>query len=132
MSDSKEVTETREPHGFSDEKDVKGFNDNEPTSINSHQASSPMDGPEPEEPKLSFAQKVKREFLTMGSATQIVSAALLALAIGLIVSTQVSEVPDAAVELVNIPGDLWLRALKAVGMWFPSVIPSFTAAHRIS
>lgn len=50
-----------------------------------------------------------------GSATQIVIAAILGLALGLIVSTQVEVVPPAATEILNIPGDLWLRALKAVG-----------------
>ncbi|TFK95716.1 Sodium:dicarboxylate symporter [Pterulicium gracile] len=51
-----------------------------------------------------------------GSATQIVIAAILGLALGLIVSTQVEVVPPAATEILNIPGDLWLRALKAVVM----------------
>ena len=52
-----------------------------------------------------------------GSATQIVIAAALAIAIGLAVSTTVDEVPKAAITLVAIPGNLWLRSLKAVGMW---------------
>jgi hypothetical protein len=38
-----------------------------------------------------------------------------AIAIGLIVTTQVSDIPDAAVALLAIPGQLWLRALRAVG-----------------
>lgn len=50
-----------------------------------------------------------------GSALQIVIAALLAIAIGLIVTTQVNNVPQAAVVILSIPGDLWLRALRAVG-----------------
>lgn len=50
-----------------------------------------------------------------GSALQIIAAALLAIAIGLIVTTQVEKVPDAARVLISIPGDLWLRSLKAVG-----------------
>lgn len=83
----------------------------EPTSSNQ----SPMDMPEPEEPKLSFGQKVKKSFMTPGSALQIITAAVLGIAIGLIVSTQVDNVPEAAIEILNIPGDLWLRALKAVG-----------------
>jgi hypothetical protein len=50
-----------------------------------------------------------------GSATQIVIAAVLAIAIGVAVSTTVDKVPAAAVTLVGIPGRLWLRALRACG-----------------
>ena len=50
-----------------------------------------------------------------GISAAIIAAALLAIAIGLIVTTQVSDIPDAAVALLAIPGQLWLRALRAVG-----------------
>lgn len=50
-----------------------------------------------------------------GSAVQIVIAALLGIAVGLIVTTQVDDIPEAVPALLMIPGDLWLRALKAVG-----------------
>lgn len=50
-----------------------------------------------------------------GSALQIITAALLAIAIGMAVTTQVEKVPDAARVIISIPGDLWLRSLKAVG-----------------
>ncbi|KAF4981313.1 hypothetical protein FZEAL_2846 [Fusarium zealandicum] len=53
-------------------------------------------------------------FKEPGSAPQIIVAALLAIAIGLIVVTQVDEVPEAARVIISIPGDLWLRSLKAV------------------
>ena len=56
-----------------------------------------------------------QKFTTPGSVLQIIAAALLAIAIGLIVTTQVSDIPDAAVALLAIPGQLWLRALRAVG-----------------
>ncbi|KAM0439938.1 hypothetical protein ACHAPT_001037 [Fusarium lateritium] len=49
-----------------------------------------------------------------GSALQIISAALVAIAIGIVVATQVEKVPDAARVIISIPGDLWLRSLKAV------------------
>ncbi|KAJ8116371.1 hypothetical protein OPT61_g2179 [Boeremia exigua] len=62
------------------------------------------------EPKKNLWQKFK----TPGSVLQIIAAALLAIAIGLIVTTQVSVIPDAAVKLLAIPGQLWLRALRAV------------------
>jgi Na+/H+-dicarboxylate symporter len=39
----------------------------------------------------------------------------LAIAIGLIVTTQVEEVHPAAIAITAIPGTLWLRALRAVG-----------------
>ncbi|KAI6357072.1 hypothetical protein MCOR25_007770 [Pyricularia grisea] len=51
---------------------------------------------------------------TPGSAVQIVIAAVAAIAIGMIVTTQVDSVPKAVVPVLSIPGDLWLRALKAV------------------
>ncbi|KPM38418.1 hypothetical protein AK830_g8146 [Neonectria ditissima] len=49
-----------------------------------------------------------------GSALQIILAALLAIGIGMAVSTQVDEVPESARVILSIPGDLWLRSLKAV------------------
>lgn len=66
-----------------------------------------------EEEKKRFWQCVKEP----GSVWQIIFAALLAIAIGLIVSTQVEEVHPAAIAVVAIPGTLWLRALRAVGMF---------------
>jgi hypothetical protein len=53
--------------------------------------------------------------LVPGSATQIVIAAALAIAIGLAVSSTVEKIPAAATTLVGIPGRLWLRALRATG-----------------
>lgn len=91
-------------------KDAKVAADttNEPGSIATDQ--EPIQ--EPVTPKKAWYHS----FLVFGSAAQIVTAAVLAIAIGLIVSTQADNVPTSAVELVHIPGDLWLRALKAVGM----------------
>jgi hypothetical protein len=65
-----------------------------------------------EQPKKTFWQRVKEP----GSVWQIIIAALLAIAIGLIVTTQVDNIPPAAIALTAIPGTLWLRALRAVGM----------------
>jgi hypothetical protein len=50
-----------------------------------------------------------------GSALQIIIAAIFAIGIGLAVSTTVDEVPESARVILSIPGDLWLRSLKAVG-----------------
>ncbi|KAL2851347.1 Sodium:dicarboxylate symporter [Aspergillus pseudodeflectus] len=48
-----------------------------------------------------------------GSALQIVIAAALAIAIGLSVSSTVDDIPYAAPTILEIPGALWLRALRA-------------------
>ncbi|RBA19585.1 hypothetical protein FPRO05_09688 [Fusarium proliferatum] len=53
-------------------------------------------------------------FKEPGSALQIIVAALLAIAIGVVVATQVDDIPEAAPILVGIIGNMWLRALKAV------------------
>lgn len=50
-----------------------------------------------------------------GSALQIVVAAALAIAIGLIVTSTVDDIPAPVAPLVGIIGTLWLRSLKAVG-----------------
>ena len=50
-----------------------------------------------------------------GSATQIVIAAVLAIALGLGITAAVDTVPVAATKILAIPGQLWLRCLKAVG-----------------
>ena len=82
--------------------------------------SSPSSGPENLSPqstieegemeKKTFWQRCKEP----GSVWQIIFAALLAIAIGLIVTTQVEKVPEEVVLLLAIPGQLWLRALRAV------------------
>jgi hypothetical protein len=51
-----------------------------------------------------------------GSATQIILAAILAIGIGMAVVSTTDEVPQAAIDIIGIPGSLWLRALKCVGM----------------
>src|SRR5689334_15183505 len=57
---------------------------------------------------------------------QLIFAALLAIALGLIIKSQVGTVHPAAIALTAIPGVLWLRALSAVGkLW-----PSCRAVHR--
>jgi hypothetical protein len=62
--------------------------------------------------KKTFWQRVKEP----GSVWQIIFAVLLAIAIGLIVTTQVETVHPAAIAITAIPGTLWLRALRAVGI----------------
>lgn len=83
--------------------------------INKTPAGPGMTVAEQYDEKKTFWQRVKEP----GSVWQIIFAALAAIAIGMIVTTQVETVPPAAIALVAIPGTLWLRALRAVGMLFP-------------
>lgn len=50
-----------------------------------------------------------------GSAAQIVISAVVAIAIGLAVTSTVDSVPEACTEILAIPGTTWLRALRATG-----------------
>lgn len=50
-----------------------------------------------------------------GSAAQIVISAVLALAIGLAITSTVDSIPTACTEILEIPGTTWLRALRATG-----------------
>jgi len=72
-----------------------------------------------EEPKGSLVQRFFRktwqQLLEPGSALQIVIAAAVAIGIGLAVSSTVDDIPRPASVILAIPGQLWLRALKAVG-----------------
>ncbi|KAH7019392.1 Sodium:dicarboxylate symporter [Ilyonectria destructans] len=83
-----------------------------PETVRTHSGQDVVDAFTTEEQKIKkpWWHSVKEP----GSALQIILAALLAIAIGLAVSTQVDEVPPAARVILSIPGDLWLRALKAV------------------
>ena len=92
-------------------KDGRIVRETPSTSSPSDLSPRPTYAEEMPEQKKTLWQK----FITPGSVLQIIAAALFAIAIGLIVTTQVSEVPDAAVALLAIPGQLWLRALRAVG-----------------
>lgn len=80
---------------------------------------TPPSTPPPTGP-ITTAQPVKKtvwqRIAAPGSVWQIIIAALAAIVIGLIVSTQVDIVPESAARLTGIPGVLWLRALRAVGM----------------
>lgn len=74
-----------------------------------------------------------------GSALQIVIAAALAIAIGLIVTSTTDSVPAPVAPLVGILGTLWLRSLKAVGKAPPfrlekcrKMLPAYTAAKQFS
>lgn len=68
------------------------------------------------EEKKTFWQRVKEP----GSVWQIIIAAVMAIVIGLAVTMSVDEVPEAVTVILAIPGNLWLRALRAVGKTFHS------------
>lgn len=53
-------------------------------------------------------------FLTPGHALQIVTAAIIAIAIGMAVVNTVDDIHPAVPAIIIIPGDLWLRSLRAV------------------
>jgi len=65
--------------------------------------------------KRNWYQQLWDSFKTPGSAIQIIVAALIAIAIGLGVSTSVDNIPEAVPVILEIPGSLWLRALRATG-----------------
>ena len=63
------------------------------------------------EPKKPWWHPIKEP----GSAPQIVIAAIVAIAIGLAITSTVPSIPRACPELLEIPGTSWLRALRATG-----------------
>ena len=74
--------------------------------------------------KRNWYQQLWDSLKTPGSAVQIIVAALIAFAIGLAVSTTVSDIPEAVPIILEIPGSLWLRALRATGkleLFSPSI-----------
>jgi Na+/H+-dicarboxylate symporter len=70
--------------------------------------------PAEEEVKRTWYQSLVASVKEPGSATQIIIAAILAIAIGMPVVSTVEEVPQAAIDIISIPGGLWLRALKCI------------------
>lgn len=84
-----------------------------------HPSSAPVEQVEYNDNDSADPNRKKKKwwsvFLEPGSAPQIILAALLAVAIGMTVNATVDKVPTAAIEIVGIPGRIWLRALTAVG-----------------
>lgn len=103
----------------------KGYGNGEPqTMARSRSESSPTTSNEDmvdvtgeTTSKGNFGQRLWGETKRPGSAIQIVIAAIIAIAIGVGVSASVDNIPEAAPVLLEIPGDLWLRALRCVGMF---------------
>ncbi|TDZ34309.1 Excitatory amino acid transporter 3 [Colletotrichum spinosum] len=67
-----------------------------------------------EEPARVRQKKWWHPVVEPGSAVQIIIAAAIAVAIGLGVKSVHPDIPSAATTILIIPGNLWLRALKAV------------------
>lgn len=78
-------------------------------------ASPPRSYAEGEQAKRPWHQSFKKILLEPGSALQIIIAACIAIAIGIAVTATVDQedIPEAAPAILSIPGDLWLRALRA-------------------
>lgn len=92
-----------------DSKDVYGSAD--PVSTSSTQEPAPM---YPEEEIEQEKKPWWNGFFVMGHVLQIITAAILAIALGIGISAAV-DVPESARVIIGIPGDLWLRCLKAIG-----------------
>ena len=88
-------------------------NGNPDAGVSIHSVQSPQ---ETEKPKRSFGQRFMATLKEPGSALQIVLAAVVAIAIGMAVTTTVDNIPEAAPVILEIPGSLWLRALRATGL----------------
>ena len=74
-----------------------------------------QDDANPDDVKKSWKQRLWDTLKTPGSALQIVLAAIAAVAIGMAVTATVDDIPEAAPAILEIPGSLWLRALRATG-----------------
>jgi hypothetical protein len=96
-------------------KDLEDGNSGEPniTTMDSSDDSVNRDDGEDTPVKETFGQRLLRNLKTPGSALQIVIAAVIAIAIGMAVTATVSDIPEAAPVILEIPGQLWLRALRA-------------------
>ncbi|KAG8626551.1 hypothetical protein KVT40_005496 [Elsinoe batatas] len=94
--------------------------DNEKSTSGTARRASSSDSPSRHEDAIvvnksgmPWGKRLWTDFLTPGHALQIIAAALVAIAIGLAVVFSVESIPDAAPALLEIPGSLWLRVLRA-------------------
>lgn len=115
MSDAKVMEEGQSP------AEVRQVDSSDESYTSRRAEATPM--------KESFGQKFWRPLKTPGSALQIVVAAVIAIAIGMAVTATVSDIPEAAPVILEIPGQLWLRALRATGKTF-SLMPTSSGANN--
>lgn len=94
------------------EKDRSETLEAQPTNT----SSEPSERETSDKVKRPWHKKLYTEILTPGSALQIVLAAAVAIGIGMAVTTTVDDIPEAVPIILEIPGMLWLRALRATGM----------------
>lgn len=101
------------PSSMSDEKIVE--EGKAPNDVHQVDSSADSYSPRTEDvvTKEPMGKRFIRTLLTPGSALQIVIAAVIAIAIGMAVTATVSDIPEAAPVILEIPGQLWLRALRA-------------------
>ena len=78
------------------------------------------------QPKRTFSQSLVASLKQPGSALQIIIAASAAIIIGLSISTTITDIPEAVPVILEIPGDLWLRALQATSELSPKYNASLT------
>lgn len=112
MAENKEVMPDNgvvPPSPTKDTKDIYGNAD--PVSTSSTQDQAHM---YPEEDYRREKRPWWSGFFEMGHVLQIITAALLAIAIGVAVGST-TTVPDSARTIIAIPGMLWLRCLQAIG-----------------
>lgn len=99
--------------------DVKNSADaTKTTSLSREGSNEPSSTGEAPLVKRNWYQQLWDSLKSPGSAMQIITAALIAIAIGLAVSTSVDNIPEAVPVILEIPGSLWLRALRATGELF--------------
>ncbi|KAK0382779.1 hypothetical protein NLU13_9874 [Sarocladium strictum] len=111
MAENKEVMPDNgavPPSPTKDTKDIYGNAD--PVSTSSTQDQAHM---YPEEDYPREKRPWWSGFFEMGHVLQIITAALLAIAIGVAVGST-TTVPDSARTIIAIPGMLWLRCLQAI------------------
>jgi hypothetical protein len=93
-------------------KEVEAGEMRETSRTDSSGSVNVQDAPETtHEPKKPWWHLIKEP----GSAAQIVISAVVAIAIGLAVTSTVDSIPEACPEILEIPGTTWLRALRATG-----------------
>lgn len=96
--------------------DTKGAADiTSTTRLSREYSNDPSSTGDGEVVKRNWYQQTWDSLKTPGSAVQIITAAVIAIAIGIAVSTTVTDIPEAVPVILEIPGNLWLRALRATG-----------------
>jgi hypothetical protein len=116
MADTKEVMPENRAASPIPTKDAYGNTD--PVSSSSTQEPAPM---YPEDEVVREKKPWWNGFFVMGHVLQIIVAAVLAIALGLGISSAV-DVPESARTIIAIPGVMWLRCLQAIGRFLSTIV----------